>query len=113
MQKIFLFFLILFCIFNVAYAEQDWGGNIIDTIVDIGNNITKDDYVNYKFLALREAIYEYAKSMNYKKKQEFSSKIIAKVATGINEQDISYLNEILLFLQINMRRFDKIYYIMP
>lgn len=113
MQKIFLFFLILFCIFNVAYAEQDWGSNIIDIVVDIGNNITKDNYVNYKFLALREAIYEYVKPMNYKKKQEFSNKIITKVVTGINEQDIFYLNEVLLFLQINMRRFNKIYYIIP
>lgn len=114
MQKIFLFFLILFCIFNVAYAEQDWGGDIIDIIVDIGNNITENSYVHYKFLSLRKAVYEYVNSISdSKKKQEFSNKIITKVATGINEQDISYLNEVLLFLQINMRRFNKIYYIIP
>ena len=114
MQKIFLFFFILFYIFNVAYAEQDWSDNIMNIIIDIGNNITENSYTHYKFLSLKEAICEYLKPINnIKKKQEFSNKVLTKVAIGINEQDISYLNEVLLFLQISMHKFDKVYYIIP
>jgi len=117
-QKIVFFLCIIFTIFFLYTGVQadkpnyDWGIEAIEITLDIGENIEDTMYTYEQFKYLKHAVLEYMKPIsNAEKRRDFSNKFITKVAIGIAEQDVQYLNEALLFLQITMNNYGEVYYI--
>lgn len=116
LRKIVLFLCIFcsFCIINTVQAETpnyQWGAEAVEVILNIGNNIDDNVYTSEQFKYLKYTLIEYIRPIsNIEKKREFSQNIINKVAIGLAEKDIAYLNEALMFLQITMNNYGEVYY---
>ena len=116
MKKIIIIFIMLFCIIYAVQADaiekENYYNEAIDTIFNIGYNINDNEYMHEQFKVLRKVICSYCEYFkNDKEKQNFTSKIITKVAIGMAEHDINYLNEALIILQMSYNRFTNNIYL--
>ena len=106
MKKIVIL-LFIFILLFIPYAVQgdSWDDIIINTMVDIGNNIENDEYTYNRFKYLKYAICEYNKESEVKKANGI---LITKIAIGMAQHNLSYINEALLIFQIGINRYTNI-----
>lgn len=107
MKKIIILLLIFVALLYAACAAQgnSWDDIIIDTMVDIGNNIENDEYTYDRFKYLKYAICEYNKESEAKKANGI---LVTKIAIGMAQHDLAYINEALIIFQIGINRYTNI-----